>query len=731
MVNTYSNNLKEVMAKIISDDEMLSNFSKLKEFEDMYLFCVRIKGGYTFKEFVDFFDGVADFALNFQVGPNVLQELGDNDSNLVAGGVGGVKKWLAGSLAATSLLAGNTSTFAADAGEVSSPSGSVSVQTIKTDESSDSLEAAKELVASVNKEASGGNDEEKSEETKSFKEAAKEKLKKFGNFVWQNKGKIALGGAAAAAVIAALAFGGYAIYRKSNGQEVIPESVKKKLPGYDQRIWGKRKEADRNRAAEILTNGPTEDDGNGGKKYKDTDITFLRDAYTLFQKHYPSDQSVISAVQTKIYEYDKEHSFLGRTLSAIPVVSGVAALGGIGIGGVKSVWHLIEKPVNELGKASDSLDKVTKVGRSVSDIYEMVKYNKEVAEKKLNEAEYDIDERREQLKKDLAEIKGQEEAKKEAMAVFNSINMERQRLKALGQKGRTNVIVFNGPSGVGKSMCAKALAKALSPGEAYEMSGPAEIDPAKGNLKEQVFGDGSYSSWGGFNFDKVKRGLANYITDNPQGVGIINEYDKINNPSKTSAHPVDEILRPVIDDGKVLSGGKFVDASGFTFILTTNETDGSLKGLAEKQGGILVDPTLKDDDTGSRTVVKHDKSFLNRLRIISFKNLSKEAYKEIAMQEFKPNIDFFASDLGGNLHIEVSDDFYDKIAEFTAARNEGARPIAKLVSEFSSEIITSMLNAAESKNIKKGSQLDSSHLTCTFNFEGINRTFKANVKTPS
>jgi len=728
MESIHNENLKEVIAKVISNDEMLKNFSELKEFEEMYRFCVNIKGGYTFKEFVKFFDDVAEFALNFQLGSNVMQELGDDSFEFVAGGVGAVKKWLAGSLAATSLLAGNASTFAAESSGISEPS-SLKMETMKTDPSSDSLAAAKELVASVNKEASEEKTEEEGEETKPFKEVAKEKLKRFGNFLWRNKGKIALGSVAAAAVIAAVAFGGYAIYQKTHDGHIIPASISDKFKGLKGKVMnannaeeGQKKRID---DLEDIIN----DYNHSDRKFKTPEKSKNAKDMLLDVGANSSDQKLYNAALQEVLAYKKEHSFLERGLKAIPLIGGAMSLGGVGIGGIKNIWHAIEKPVNELGKASDSLEKMTKVGRSVSDIYEMVKYNKEVAEKKLNEAEYNVEERREQLKKDLAEIKGQEEAKKEAMSIFNSINMERTRLKALGQKGKANVVVFNGPSGVGKSMCAAALAKALSPGQPYTMSGPAEIDPAKGNLKEQVFGDGSYTSWGGFNFDKVKRGLANYITDNPQGVGIINEYDKINNPSKTGPHPVDEILRPVLDDGQVLSGGKYVDVSSFTFILTTNETDGSLKGLVEKQGGVLVDPTDKDD-TLSRTVVKHDKSFLNRLRIMSFENLSKEAYKEIAIQEFKPNIDFFASDLGGNLKIEVTDDFYDKVAEFTVSKNEGARPIGKLVSEFSSEIITRVLEEAEAKGIKDASKINNANLKCSFNFSGNKRSFKAHVEIP-
>lgn len=73
-----------------------------------------------------------------------------------------------------------------------------------------------------------------------------------------------------------------------------------------------------------------------------------------------------------------------KNITDIRLIGGALTVAGGAINFGKSMWDvLIEKPITTMGGVSDNLDKITKAGRSAMDIYEVFKYNKEVAEKKL------------------------------------------------------------------------------------------------------------------------------------------------------------------------------------------------------------------------------------------------------------------------------------------------------------------------------------------------------------
>lgn len=256
------------------------------------------------------------------------------------------------------------------------------------------------------------------------------------------------------------------------------------------------------------------------------------------------------------------------------------------------------------------------------------------------------------------------------------------------------------------------------------MNGPNELD-GTGDIKKDLLGDGSGGGlWGGFDFDSPKQGIATYLQNNPEGVVIINEYDKIKKKRPTDTHPLDELLRGMLDEGFIVSGGKKIDCSKVTFIFTTNETDASLQGRVKVKDGKLVDPDLEHDTTGSRTVVLHDKSFLTRFKTVSFKNLNDEAYYEIAKKEFTPLVRFMASDLGGNVDLNISEETYRKIAEFTLGMQEGARPIRELNRNLGSKIsmLIGSVKAKDPKASLKGLKLNTS-----FNFEGRDGNFDVSI----
>jgi DNA polymerase III delta prime subunit len=292
---------------------------------------------------------------------------------------------------------------------------------------------------------------------------------------------------------------------------------------------------------------------------------------------------------------------------------------------------------------------------------------------------YDPEAGRQRLEKAFAEeIIGQEDAKREIRGLFSRVTMDRAAAKHTGNKPRAHIVVFNGASGVGKTLTAMYLANSLSNCEPFVISA-AEVDVAgsKKNLVESVFGNISRMS--NLDTNNMKDiSLSDYLEKCcGKGVVIINEYDKMVKKGDVQNHPLDEYLRVIYDEGKININGRLMDFSGTTIILTTNETAGSLSGqvVADSLTKKLVDPTIGDDNTGSRTIVMHDKSFLNRLTVMNFSNLTAAQYAQIAKNELAPWLEFFKTDECNNVHVEIGDEVYESIGKYTERINEGARPI--------------------------------------------------------
>lgn len=264
------------------------------------------------------------------------------------------------------------------------------------------------------------------------------------------------------------------------------------------------------------------------------------------------------------------------------------------------------------------------------------------------------------LDEGFKKIKGQAEPKRKIRKAIDGIIGKKQMAKAsMAKYKRGDVIYLVGPSGVGKTFSAEILAKALMGKYRPLVLSPANVDlVSKTSVVSQLFGLQSGFYYGG-NDMKEPSSLVQYIKLNPGGVVIINEYDKMHTPG------LDEIFRTIMDDGEVNIQGQKIDCSGVTFIITSNESTASASGAN-------LDETKDDDGTGSRTHIKHDKAFMNRVNLVEFENLKYEDYKEIAKDTFEGIAKNFEKQYGIKVNI-------DGIIEGAAKRaekiNQGSRPI--------------------------------------------------------
>lgn len=354
-----------------------------------------------------------------------------------------------------------------------------------------------------------------------------------------------------------------------------------------------------------------------------------------------------------------------------------------------SRWAPIEAGKDMLTDMANLSKILVRIGGAswiVKNAWNKLKEYKSRLDKKIDNEELDFDEARRNLEELLKTIYGQEKAKEGIRTVVNGILHKRNQARFQGLPyGHGDVLYFAGPSGVGKTLMAEGLAKykVLSNTTDVFIISASEVDKETTgeSVVEQLFGmSRGYSPWGGSfgmgspggrNVMSEQKSLVKYLNQNSDGLVIINEYDKMCTPA------LDEVFRTIIDQGVVNVKGQKIDCSGITFILTSNESAASLK----------IDDS-KPDNTGSRTEIKHDTSFLNRVHPIEFDDLSTEDYKEIVGEEIKREIiNYWANAKVMDMTVVVDDKCLENIAKVMKCKKQGARYSLIIIGKLSNAIL--------------------------------------------
>lgn len=334
-------------------------------------------------------------------------------------------------------------------------------------------------------------------------------------------------------------------------------------------------------------------------------------------------------------------------------------------------------------------------------------------DRKLDTRELPLEESFENLDLLFEEVKGQYKAKEQIKSIVYGILHRKNQAKLTGRKyEHADVLYFAGPSGVGKTLMARGLAKykiLTANTEPFYISA-SEIDKGSSeSVVEQLFGvnryyGGSYGYSGYGNYDKDERNvitkpknLVKYINENPGGVIIIDEYDKM------WSETFDEIFRTAVDNGRINVKGQTIDCSGMTFILTSNESKKSLEGGNQD----FEKDSEADDGTGSRTIIKHDKSFINRLQPVEFENLSSVEYKQIIEKEINQDlVEYWANPEVKDLQVVLDDKCLEAMAKVVEHKNQGARYINKLKSDLFRDISIKVFDAeVKEKDYYRGKKL--------------------------
>lgn len=612
-------NIFDTIKKIFNNDELINKIEKLDDWDEIYQEFANINPKCEKFEFYRFLVFLFEFLTGERIRIPISNDGLDSDINIEE--VSGGANWKTRAAAATIAL---STAFAGGIGGFSKNSATAV----------DLTQTATRLTPKRSKNYVAPKKQD-SEEKVGFFGKVKHKLKSFGQAVWDNKGKILLGGAL---TLGAVALGKYGMeqYKLKTHEDELCNALYTTDSGDDATYDGS-----------LTINGTT--------------------------KHKPTRQDINNELKRLERKKNNYSVFDNTPLRRLGVLT--TTLGAMWTG-VMGFLDVIGKIGDNFKKAGDGVEKVQRG-------LEEAKRKAIMAAEAINVEEYDKDYSYQTMLEELQRVKGQEYAKRQVKSFFHRVLSDRERSEYTGRKNTAKVVVFNGPSGCGKSMTASILAGALTNGKVYTMSA-SEVDPKSGQtIAQQLFAKNSWS------WDDGDESFSSYIKKHPNdGVVIINEYDKMFKPQGNSPHELDEILRTWMDEGVASLYGREYDCSGITFILTTNESDASLKGLVRADAyGNLYDPSKEGDTTKSLTSVVHDKSFLNRLTVVGFDNLQEEDYVDIAKQNFEDSLEFLSSEFGDYTDVEINEESYKRMGKCLAGINEGARPVEKFIARLLVDIV--------------------------------------------
>ena len=267
-------------------------------------------------------------------------------------------------------------------------------------------------------------------------------------------------------------------------------------------------------------------------------------------------------------------------------------------------------------------------------------------------------------------VKGQDEA---LTLVVDSIIRARAGIKDPNRP--IGSFIFLGPTGVGKTEVAKALAYELFDDEKHMVRIDMSEYMESFSVSRLIGAPPGYVGYdeGGELTEKVRR--------NPYSIVLFDEIEK--------AHKdVFNILLQILDDGRITdSQGRTVDFKNTIIIMTSNlGSEDILSGNKEK--------VIKDLKMTFRP------EFINRIdEIIVFNSLTKKVVYEI-LDKIVDEINYRLVDQG--ISITLTDKCKDYVVENSYDKEYGARPIKRYVSH---NIETLLANSIVNGTIKPNSKL--------------------------
>ena len=230
--------------------------------------------------------------------------------------------------------------------------------------------------------------------------------------------------------------------------------------------------------------------------------------------------------------------------------------------------------------------------------------------------------------------------------------------------------IFSGPTGVGKTELAKALAEAVFGSEDSMIRVDMSEYMEKHSVSKLI---GSPPGYVGY--DEGGQ-LTEIIRKKPYSLILFDEIEK--------AHPdVFNIMLQILDDGRLTDAkGRYINFKN-TIIIMTSNVGASMITTTSRLGFSVAQDEAKDKyDHLKDTVMEEMKKsfrpeFLNRVDdIIVFSHLSKAEIRQIVDLMLKS---LFKRIEAKNLVIEVTDEVKDYLGEAGYSEAYGARPLRRLI----------------------------------------------------
>lgn len=674
-------NLGLLLQKLFDDEQILERILLSSDMHELYVICLTIQDGYSYEEFEEFFNCLVSGCMEDL---KHINEMSPEELENVSGGRGEFNKaasaTLASFLALTSVSAHGANATVPSGSDACGSAISISADKDQGEEYDAVTEMDGHQLRPNKVHQTDQTDEDEDEEEEGLGGFISRKFKSFYNTVKENKGKIFIGTAALATILAA----GYATRNLPGGFNTILKNLKEER---------KAKKELANEEGKV-----TDKDENAANIQ-----TAQEKLNQLEQKHASSSNKSL-------------FSKLGD-LAPVHVVAGGTML----LGGVRGIINTARSITNWSGDFAKNINEVQKLVERLApswllDQQEMADYEYE------NNENLTAEQRLENLDKDLELLKGQKTAKKQIRKFLATIENARKRWEeGIWAKTGANFLVFNGPSGTGKTFAASILSKNISTVKPYIIT----ADEILRNIRDgeamwgrrpsitQVLLSSEHKNQDG-SVDNFPNSLGAYINKyGDKGMVLIDEFDKLMiNLSNEEQRALEEFFRTLMDSGIVKSQyGETYDLRGMTIVLTTNETTASLEGrivqrpdgtfleLVKDDNGTLHYETPTQDNTGTQTLIAHDPSFTQRLRgsICTFNSLSVDDFEEIARYYLGDDPTKTKQDVineGGTPcvtlgervcwdfdSVDISDESYKLIAEFAAKQPNAVRSVVGVGSQ--------------------------------------------------
>jgi ATP-dependent Clp protease ATP-binding subunit ClpB len=268
-------------------------------------------------------------------------------------------------------------------------------------------------------------------------------------------------------------------------------------------------------------------------------------------------------------------------------------------------------------------------------------------------------------------------------AVANAIRRARAGLQ--DPKRPIGSFIFLGPTGVGKTELARALAEFLFDDEQAMVRIDMSEFMEKHTVSRLIGAPPGYVGYeeGGYLTEAVRR--------RPYSIVLLDEIEK--------AHPdVFNILLQILDDGRLTDGqGRTVDFKNTVIIMTSNLGSQWIMEIGTSRYEEMKQKVMEVPRQSFKP------EFLNRVDdIIIFHALDREHIRQIVDIQLKYLADLLAN---RNLSLEVDDKAKDRLATLGYDPNYGARPLKRIIQK---EIQNPLAMEILSGKFKEG---DTIHIT--------------------